>query len=517
MAQITYRANLSSTFIPLTTISQGRSVIVKQYDSNFLPQVTSDKDLDKDTGVPQILYAHNVLPTGDGFQSVDFNSHVAPPAGALRFFTQIVSVRNTDGEVAYIGATASGAMFYYRAPNYQWTQFTTFAGSPPPAINMTVAQVAGENYICVANEGVYTFNFTTNTWENKVLLGVDMQEVIGITAAQGYLIAYSKDSVTWGSLLDPLDMEPSLVTGAGGGTVEQIRGRIIVCVYNITGFIIYTTANAVAAVYSGNEQYPFNFREVSNSGGILASHYVATESNSGTHYAFTTSGLQQISPVETRGVFGEVTDFLTSKIFEDFDNDTNTFTTTVSPNALLKAVNVIADRYLVISYGLTYFTHAIVYDMVLERFGKLKIPHIQVFEWLGHRTVDADVAKTSFGFLLSNGQILTLNQSPNPGDYVGAPEPAILFGKFQFVRSRYLQLDCVDVESIRDTDTFTCHSLTSWDGKTFNTPAAGYLDATGAWVRKFLFKLVGMNHSILFKGKFSLSSLVLRFSVHGER
>ena len=517
MGQLTYRANLSAPTIPFTVASSGRHTIYKQYDQNYVPPMISDKDLDKDIGVPQAIYAHNILPTGDGYQAVDFNLEVYKLAGD-RTFVQVVSVRDVDGNVAYIGLTTEKKLYYYRPPFFTWNYLYEFASDHLPTL--TAAQVSGVSYIFASNWNCYTYNFTNNTLEEAILNGVEMLDIIGITSVQGYLIAYSTDSVAWGSLLDPTDMEPSLATGAGGGTVEQIRGKIVSCVYNITGFIIYTTANAVVAVYSGNEAFPFNFREINNSGGILNTTYVANEANSGTHYAFTTSGLQQITAVETKSVFPELTDFLTSKIFEDFDPVTRELIHTELTTPLAKRIAFIADRYLVLSYGASSLTHMIVYDSFLERFGKLKVPHVSVFEWAGHATVDADVTKTSFGILRSDGSVLTVNFTPAAGTWAELPaasRPVLLLGRYQFVRSNFIQLDRVEVETTYQSDDYDCYALPSLDGKNFSTPVLGIENVTSDYVRNFFFKAAALNFSVLLAGKFNLSTLILHLSVHGER
>lgn len=517
MAQITYRANLSSPTIPFTVSNSGRHIIYKQYDQHYMPPMVSDRDMDKDVGVPQAIYAHNVLPTGDGYQAVDFDRQVYKLAGD-KTFVQIVSVRDVAGNVVYIGLTTENKLYFYRAPFFTWNYLFTLGATHTP--NLTVAQVSGVSYIFASKWNCYTYNFTTNALEESAFNGVEMLDIVGITSAQGYLIAYSEDSVVWGSLLNPIDMEPSLATGAGGGTVEQIRGKIVACVYNITGFLVYTTANAVVAVYSGNEAYPFNFREIANSGGLLNANYVATEANSGTHYAFTAAGLQQITPVETKGIFAELTDFLTSKVFDDFDPTTLTLTHTELTTPLNKKIAFIADRYLVVSYGSSELTHMIVYDTFLERFGKLKLPHIAVFEWAGHATVDADVTKTSFGILQEDGTVVTVNFSPAAGNWDELPvdsRPVILFGKYQFVRSNFIQLDRIELETTYVTDDFECYAIPSMDGKNFGAAVAGAENTVTDYVKNFFFKAVALNFTALLLGKFNLSTLILHFSVHGER
>lgn len=68
MAQIPYRANLSSAIFPMTLAKSGRSVINPGMDQNF------DKRVDPgaspgSVGIPQLIYCENVLPTPEGFQS----------------------------------------------------------------------------------------------------------------------------------------------------------------------------------------------------------------------------------------------------------------------------------------------------------------------------------------------------------------------------------------------------------------------------------------------------------------
>ena len=72
MAQVTIRANLSSVQVPLLTEEFGRSVIVRQQDLNYVPTVTSKADADKDIGIPQVYYGHNIMPTSYGYRSVAF-------------------------------------------------------------------------------------------------------------------------------------------------------------------------------------------------------------------------------------------------------------------------------------------------------------------------------------------------------------------------------------------------------------------------------------------------------------
>ncbi|MFK5173422.1 hypothetical protein ACI3QN_12985, partial [Propionibacterium freudenreichii] len=81
--------------------------------------------------------------------------------------------------------------------------------------------------------------------------------ILGITAYQGYLIAYDTSTIYWSSTLDidyttnTVDFTPSLATGAGSLTLEGARGPITLAIPATFGIAVYTTSNIVSAVYSG--------------------------------------------------------------------------------------------------------------------------------------------------------------------------------------------------------------------------------------------------------------------------
>ena len=79
MGQITYRANLSAKAFPFISDNWGRTVITAGPDNTFNRQVSSAEDLDRDAGIPQIYYCHNVMPFAQGFQSVSYLDVI--PAG----------------------------------------------------------------------------------------------------------------------------------------------------------------------------------------------------------------------------------------------------------------------------------------------------------------------------------------------------------------------------------------------------------------------------------------------------
>lgn len=505
MSQIVYRANLSAKSFPFLSENFGRSIIVPQYDNTFNRQVQSAEDDDKDIGIPQIYYCHNVMPHPQGLQSVGYTSLLN---GGLANFSQfIVTIRDSGDNKAYLAQTSTGD--FYVSTGGPWV----FKGNFPSTGIVTTAFVSGVTYIYVQGNGCYYYNFGAAAFIPVFLTALPFGGVlIGICAAAGYMIAWTKDTVYWSSTIDPTDFTPSLITGAGSGSVEGAKGSITVCVAHLLGFIVYTSANAVAALFSGNARYPFNFREIVSSGGLASLNLIAAGADQGNHYAYTTSGMQLISTSVAQTAYPEITDFISGKLFEDFDEVSNSFTTIQLSATMKKRVNVISDRYLVISYGVSSLTHAIVFDLSLKRYGKLKINHVDTFEYQLPNTGVTETPRQSIGFLQVDGTAQVVDFDVFSLDDAGV----LLLGKYQFVRPRFLQMDQIALENVRVGAGFSLTDLYTLDGKTYlqDTP---YLNTAVGLFRSYLSRVVGLNHSLLFKGSFQVCSLVLTFHIHGKR
>lgn len=577
MAQITYRANLSAKSFPFLSQNWGRTVIVPQYDNTFSRQLSSTEDVDKDVGIPQIFYCHNVMPHQQGFQSVGYQTLITGVPAAS--FSSVYLIRDALDNKTYLGVTTDGK--FYTLVSGLWVYKATY-----PVGTVTVAYVNGVTYIYIANYGCVQYNFSSGTFGAITLTALDVTNVSGITSSAGYLIAWSGPrtgtsltftstagsnfltgvsgaglaigmsvtgpgvpagsvityipviftgiqisqnatssgintfsfgaqaaAVAWSSTIDPTDFTPSLVTGAGGGSIEAARGAITCCVSHLQGFIIYTSNNAVVAAFSGNPRYPFNFREIVGSGGLSTINNVTYDANTTNHYAYTTSGLQLVSTTQTQTILPEVTDFISGRLIEDYDEVIDTFSSTVISTPLRKAMTLVADRYLVISYGNGSLTHALVHDLIDRRWGKLKIPHVQCFEYSIPSAALIEIPRQSMAFLQSDGTIKVVDLSVNSATSNGV----IALGKYQYVRQRLLQLDEIHVENVPGEPAFSIYDNVALDGKNSskNTP---YLYKADGLYRRYLCRAAtGINHSLVMKGAFSLVSLELTFHVHGKR
>lgn len=510
MAEQTYRANLLAAQFPFLSERFGRSVIVGQIDQAISKAADSGQtDKVANAGIPQLYYCHNVVPTYDGYQSVGYHTLIDQLAPTETSFVGVLVLRDSLDRKGYLGYTADGRFYISKSPFSGWTLLTTIAGAAGKLV--TRAYVQGVTYVYIANVGCYKYNFSTDLLEAVTLTGLTVANVLGVVSLAGYLCVWTKDTFAWSAIANPTDFVPSLSTGAGSGSIEGAAGALVVCAAANIGILGYTTGNVVAANYTGNSQYPFIFRALPSSGGTRLAQHIDHDSLSGQQYAYTTSGLQLVDVQKAATIFPEITDFISGSEFEDCDISTGVLTKEKLTTAMVKAVKVVANRYLVISYGKTSFTHAIYVDLQLKRFGKLKVNHVQVVDLvLGEESVD--VPKNSIGFLQVSGKVVTVDYDSS----VAATDACAFLGKYQLVRGQVMQLNAVEFENIEAGDTFSVKDFVSLDGKnaTSNTLT---LDSSVGLFRRYVCRLIGLNHALFLTGNFSLNTLILKFKQAGRR
>jgi hypothetical protein len=561
-------------------------VIVPGQDQNYVRTAFSGEDLDKDRGVPQVYYCHNVMPHQEGLQSVGYRE-ILPGVPAAVGFQQIILLRDDLDNKAFLGVRDIGGSTSFYISDGTGSPWQHKAISPSGLL--TTAYVAGTHYVFLQGAGCFKYNFTAGTVEPVLLAGINYPLITGICAASGYLIAWTKgvpgisktvtvvkgdyritlpdtsgilmgqvvtgpgvppdtfvaeihlathggpavvltnpidadgvdismifgastSTVAWSSTIDPTDFVPSAISGAGGGPIEAAKGNINFCIPHTLGFIVGTADNCIAALYQSNQLFPFQFRELVNSGGMTSLDLVSWDANSSGIYAYTTSGVQLISAQQTQTVLTEITDFISGSNFEDFDDTTKTFTEVILTQPLKKKLTVVIDRYLVVSYGVNSLTHALVYDLITKRYGKLKGEHSQCFTYQIATGNILEAPRQSIGFLRTDGSVFTVDFN------ISSPysNGTLLLGKYQYVRSRNLILDTITFESVRATQSFNLTLLTALDGKnTVNSiPALSY---SSGLVRTYACRAEGRNHSLLLQGGFMANSLTMQFHLGGKR
>ena len=508
MAQTTFRANLTAAEYPFLSELQGRNVIVMNIDQNYSRQASSAKNKDRDIGIAQIYYMHNVIPTDAGVCSVAYGDIIGPP-DTDSLFTDIYKLRDVNEVVTYLAVTSSGKNYALSDFNIGWQRTTDLA--PMPGKFVTVAHVNGQSYICYAGMGVYKYSIATNSLVLVNLTTLSVPTLMGICASNGYMIAWTDTSVMWSSTIDPTDFTPSLVTGAGDTSIQQAKGKIVCCLPQNGGFVIYSKANAVSMVYTNNLQYPFNANEIIGCGGLSTPNLVAYDGNSTDHVAYTSSGLQDVSMSTATIMSPQATDFLAGSSFEDFDELTNVFTVSPLNAPMNKKVVVVANRYIVISYGRTTLTHALIYDIALARWGKFKIDHVDCFDYQYPSPEVVDTPKRSIGFLQANGTIKVVIMSYDTTGSYGV----MVCGKYQIDRNHYIDLQEIHLESIKTGNQLKLAVLTSVDGKNNIRTTFPALVINDNTYRRYNCRTAGLNHSIVLSGAFHTHSLELKFSDSG--
>lgn len=543
MTQNSLRANLASARFPLLTTKMGRSIILPQYDENYDRTNAANADDTTGKGVPQIFYMHNVMPTVEGYQSIAFTQKIAGVVGVANF-DQVFTLRDSSDN-AFIYVPGNGANYIYTAVLAAWQSTNPFtAGAVYSKTNISYAFLQGNHYVCVQGQGVYQYSSGTNTFAAVSFTGLTMNLIKGIATTSGYMICYDDTTQYWSSVLNPLDFVPSLITGAGSGAPLDTKGKIITTLQIAGGLILYTTSNVVSAQYTGNIRFPFVFKEVVGSGGIQTPEQVSYVSNFSEHYAITSSGVQKIDRTSATTLFDNVTDFLSANIYEDFDTPTLAFSSTKTSKALSTKIVLISNRYLVLSYGVIpgTYTYALIYDLSLKRWGKVKITHVDAFEYnwpnffgtatylavrvssyasflgtaykdISNRQTIAPTARTSISFIQSNGAVYNIDMS----EQSIAADSVIVLGKYQMQRNRFFTLQTVDLDNVYDVANFKCYALTSLDGKNFAAPKSGYPLNQGVNTASYGFTVVGDNVSLLCVGTFSLNTVMINFNQSGIR
>lgn len=508
MAQGEYSIDLKEVAFPMLAEQQTRTI---------MSGASADTEADK----PGIAYCHNVMPSLYGLDSVGYIQAI-PSIDGLPIGAKLTDVRIIFGSKntrLHLTWSNLGDLYILKPSSVIWQKVSisllpsvTVRLTDLPADSITLGTVNGVSYLLLAKQACFIFDETLNRFIQVELDGIDITTVNGLVASSGYLILYTDISIAWSSTIDPLDFVPSQITGAGGGNVAGLAGKIVFATYNSLGILIYTEANIIAGTYTGNAQYPFKFREVEGSQGGISLDLVAYESNSSSQFVYSKAGIQAITSQRAETILPEVTDFLSGRRFEDYNESTKQYDRINLPStkAIRKKVKFIASRYFVISYGLpdTDFTHALVFDTVLRRLGKLKITHTDVFELISSQL---EVSKESIAFLLSNGEIKYLDFSTE-----SAGSGILILGKLQFSRSRLLTLLGVTLENEAESSVLEVGSQLSLDGKNFSY-VAGDLSTSAPNVRTYVFRSTGVNHSIVVNGVFNLVTVIVDFTLNGRR
>lgn len=499
MTQMTVRGNLREDTVPFLTELFGNTVILPGLPEQKVPQES-----------PQIYYAHNVMPSKNGVTSVGYFQLNSPPLDTQNLFNEIFTIRDSNENSGYFCHTSSGRNYVWLSTGGGWIR--TNDSSEPVNGLVTTAHVNGQTYINLSLIGTFRYDFASNLLIPITLSGTDPAQILGVAASNGYMIAWTKTNLLWSSTIDPTDFVPSLVTGAGGEGVQNTKAAITVCLPHSAGVMIYTKKNAVSAAYSGNTNFPWIYTEVSGAGGLSTPALVASDGNSTDHFAYTTSGLQQITVNASSVIAPELTDFIAGAEFEDYDEITGTFTRIQLSSPMAKKLTMVGNRYLVFSYGVTQLTHCLVYDLALNRWGKLKLNHVDCFEYYAPVSEAVENPKRSIGLLQADGTVYSVVLSYQNSNSYGV----LLLGKYQMDRNHYLGIQEIHLSSVQAGSTLNVKVTTTVDGLNSIKTTIPTLAVSNGNLRRYNLRSTGLNHSIAIAGSFQLNTILLKFSDEGE-
>lgn len=556
MAQQVMHANLTSKLFPFDFRELSSTVVLNDGLEQNRQLLTgyAGEEMVQSFGICQAYQLQNVLPTVRGYSSAHFLPQIAAPSGETASFDDLYVLRDPDGNVA-LYSPAQGSNMIYKPQAEDWSQ---------DAINfspeyVTVAYLKGETYVCYPGVGLYVYDHALQELVLQAVPAITFIDVLGVTSAGGSLILWTKDTLYWSSQQNPLDFTPSQSNGAGSTNVLALRGNIVLCKPLGDGFIIYTTANAVAAQATGSLAFPWTFSEVPDSAGIQDTRHVASNDSAGVHLAWTLSGFMQVSFRGAQPTWPELSESIVRGHISR--SDASGFPYIDAGEQLEVKVNAVGSEYLIVSVGKRdagIFNVAYVYDIQIGRWGKLDLPHqdfaqfeaplfaaSKTYEDLGNEFAtyfalgeggtyeqvlyaeaagDSSAGKT-LGVLTPDGKIfsvvLSSDSYPNflstvdPRGYIEAAAeiPTIVLGRYKIRRSTGVRSEGFEAEGLYNADV----RVFGHDYVGVRVLEARRVTPHPSVFGKYYARCVGDSISVMIQGVFNLTDLSIFLGDAGKR
>jgi hypothetical protein len=524
----------------------------------------SNESVDYD--IAQVLYGENIMPVSEGLKSVGYSQLIAPTVNTD--FDQIFALRD-DEENTVLYSPAAGKNYIYDDALSAWTS-TTFLEIHGVAIDpaspdteatakVTYAYVDGKTLVCYSrllatggtDASILFWNPTTKALEpaGALLANVPFAagEIDGISSSNGYLIIYSDISVAWaafnGTAFDYVIYANGEFTGSGSQIPEDVQGKIKACISLPGGFVIFTAKNAIAATYHAqNIAAPWVFREIAGSGGIESYEQATVEGSLGALIAYTTTGLQKVSLNSSEEAYPDVSDFITDRYIERYSFGNQELRQASTTLDMFVKITNIANRYLVVSYGTfpRVFSFALVYDMTLQRWGKLRIVHRDCFYYnygaitgdltysmLGDVPYDSPdlttydstaqqsnaivAAQHGMAFLKADGSVSLADWSSLVRDT--EDEAVAIIGRIQLTRASHAQFNRAEIEGLTSGRVFI---QPSYNGRTLEAAIALTDIETAPNYRVVGDMIDCKNFNLVVEGTFDLSTMILEATTSGK-
>jgi hypothetical protein len=579
-----FKIALNQSRFPLLMKWASQSVLVPSLDQVQRSQVRGSfgDDVGIDLNTPEIIYGENFIPTPQGVRSVTYTKAANPSVGATDF-DKVFPLRDTN-EVVVLYSPAAGKNYFYNQTSGVWTAHTltvswTAAGlhlctashDTPDTAVVTYTYVEGYTFVCYSRIGLTTVADGSGpvTKEGSVYfydpsgpiltrvaieantdlirnLPIPLGEIDGISSSNGYLLLWSGLTVYWGlfngTAFDFQVYANGAPTGSGSQIPEDVRGPITAIGTISGGFVMFTDKNAVSAYYNSNNfASPWIFRGTRNLGGVKSTSQFSYDALSGDFWAYTTAGLQRVTLQEGTIDHPEVGSFLGARYIEHFNTTAMHWTKGEIFTELYTKITVIQSRFLVISYG-TFpgiYSYALIYDVGLKRWGKLRLVHKDCFPYLYgatevpynylmlHDVSYDDLATTAYddliptpgvtypyqgiAFLQRDGTVLQAVMDSRSKDPLDTSESFVVIGKCQFARSRFVALESVEISGIDPAA--IVQVFASLDGENLESQPAfttTLLNTSEEYSEFGCGMVEAKNFSVYMNGVFDLNTLVFK-------
>ena len=545
MATTKFKFAINNAEFPFLYSQASRSVV--QPGSDIAPRVGTNftGGASYDFNVAQLLFCENALPSGAGLVSVGYREAGAAVTPAVTDFDQLIVLRDSQ-ERNYLMSPARGKNYVFNTTTATWTSYNSFTWDSTKTL-VSRAYVNGRTLVMYERDRVIEWDSVTPKFDTRTLTlpsGYAITDIRGICGASNYLVAHTSTEILWSTLTNILDLADT-AAGAGRQTPIDLKGQITVLLPISGGFLICTTQNVVAAFFTGTAATPFSYREVTGSAGVSGAEQVTFEANQDRVFAYGTSGIQTLSLQRAEVVFPKCTDFLVGASYDSWDEILGAVVESIATGALAVKLQLLSHRYLCISYlkSWNHFQFVLVYDLALQRWGKLKIPHTDIgilpsvigsafdlsYDELSAAYESYDVAyqdlktvaggflpaKTGFLFLQESGFLQTLITDPTLSSNTGVA----LFGRIQHVRGRTVTFLGTQLDGLYGTPAPVVRLVGSAPGNGFDRDrvvAATFASGTERSL-KYVGRQVFENFDLAISGKFQLSNGVVEIMNHGSR
>jgi hypothetical protein len=544
MATHTFKLALNAAEFPVIYKQASRSVLRPQEDvsPHYQSRFSGTED-SADYNIIQLVYCENVLPIPKGIQSCGYVEEYPPYVpGPVDDFDQLMLVHSDIGENVSF-SPGRGKNYVYAHADTGWVSYEPFV-FPPDKKNITYGYVNGRTLIFYEGTKLVEWNPvgpTVTTLEMILPEGFDISDIKGNSAASNYHLIHTDLEVMWSTLTNVLDFADTDL-GAGRQIPIDLRGRITGIRPISGGFLVYCSENVIAASFTNDASRPFAFREVQNSGGVNSTEQVTGEANAAGHYTYGTAGLQLVTLQHAETVYPEAADFLISPALDVWNPVAKRVDTLELDKQLLPKLQYLGNRYLFISYGHdgVKFTHALVFDTTLQRWGKLKIDHIDInllplealggplryyqlprpYEFYDVRYVDlvypADPPpgfRQNYGFLQKDGTVMMLVMDISALMGLGVA----LFGRCQLTRNRHITVHEMETEGMVEEPLPEFTLLGSFTGAIRDSQTTLQILQQDETFMKSGCRVTAKNFDLSLEGNFQLTTLILTATSHGAR